>query len=63
MKKLSEKGCDWILANDVRKDDIIGGDQDRIRFISQNENEQWPMTSKDQVANILSSKIINYFTN
>ena len=63
LKKLSEKGCDWILANDVGKDDIIGGDQNRIRFISQNENEQWPMTSKDQVANILSSKIINYFTN
>ena len=45
------------------RDDIIGGDQNRIRFISQNENEQWPMTSKDQVANILSSKIINYFIN
>ena len=63
LKKLSEKGCDWILANDIGKDDIIGGDQNRIRFISQNKNEQWPMTSKDQVANILSSKIINYFTN
>ena len=63
LKKLTEKGCDWILANDIGKDDIIGGEKNRIRFISKNEVEQWPITSKDKVAKILSSKIINYFSN
>ena len=63
-KKLKEKECDWIIANDVLKDpDIFGGEKNKITFISKNGIEKWKKTSKNNVAEKLSNKILEFFKN
>tara|TARA_B100000686_G_scaffold101382_1_gene108570 strand:- start:16723 stop:17916 length:1194 start_codon:yes stop_codon:yes gene_type:complete len=63
-KKLKEKECDWIIANDVLKDpDIFGGEKNKITFISNNGIEKWKKTSKNNIAEKLSNKILEFFKN
>lgn len=63
-KKLKEKECDWIIANDVLENpDIFGGDKNKITFISKNGIEKWKKTSKNNVAEKLSNKILEFFKN
>ena len=59
--KLKEKGCDWILANDVSNGEVIGHDDNKIHFISLDEKSEWDTMSKNDVAKKLSNKIANYF--
>lgn len=60
--KLDKKGADWILANDVSADTgVMGGDRNTIRLISNNGVEDWPRMGKQQVANRLVSKIVEFF--
>jgi len=59
--KLKEKGCDWILANDVSNGEVIGHDENKIHFISLDEKSEWDTMSKNDVAKKLSNKIANYF--
>ena len=60
-KKLKEKGCDWILANDISNGKIIGQDKNKVHFISLDEKSEWNPMSKNDVAKELSNKIIDYF--
>ena len=59
--KLKEKGCDWILANDISNGEVIGHDNNKIHFISLDEKSEWDTMSKNDVAKKLSNKIANYF--
>ena len=59
--KLKEKGCDWILANDISNGEVIGHDDNKIHFISLDEKSEWDTMSKNDVAKKLSNKIANYF--
>ena len=58
--KLKNKGCDWILANDV-SGDVMGGDQNQIHFIRENEVDSWPAMDKKSVAENLTHNIIDFF--
>ena len=59
-RKLKEKSCDWILANDVATGtQTFGGDNNSILFISKKENEEWPIMKKEDVAKYLAKKIID----
>ena len=50
-KKLEEKGCDWIVANDIRPEtEIMGGPENAVTLISRNSSENWPRMSKSKVA-------------
>ena len=50
-KKLEEKGCDWIVANDIRPEtEIMGGTENAVTLISRNSSENWPRMSKSKVA-------------
>jgi len=63
--KLKSKGCDWILANDVAIKDgisVMGGDDNRVTFITAGGAEEWAPSHKDEVAKRLAQKIQNYFT-
>ena len=42
--KLKEKGCDWILANDISNGEVIGHDDNKIHFISLDEKNEWDTT-------------------
>ena len=56
--KLERKGCDWILANDVRPETgIMGGDENDVALISDAGVEDWPRMSKEDVAARLARKI------
>ena len=59
-KRLS-KGCDWIIANDVSpQTGIMGGDKNRILFISDTVTETWPELPKQTVAKKLLERIKNH---
>ena len=56
--KLSKKGCDWILANDVSPGtSTFGGERNRIHFLRGEETESWPEMSKQEVARRLAREI------
>jgi len=50
-EKLSNKGCDWILANDVSPDmKVFGGEENAITFISRNKSSKWARMTKELAA-------------
>jgi hypothetical protein len=56
--KLARKGCDWIVANDVRPETgIMGGTDNAVTLISANGPEPWPRMTKDAVARKLAARI------
>jgi phosphopantothenoylcysteine decarboxylase/phosphopantothenate--cysteine ligase len=56
--KLTKKGCDWILANDVSPvTGIMGGDDNTVHLISAAGVEAWPPQSKESVARMLVERI------
>jgi phosphopantothenoylcysteine decarboxylase / phosphopantothenate---cysteine ligase len=60
--KLTKKGCDWIVANDVSPETgTFGGDDNAVHLISQNGVENWPHQSKEAVAASLAAQIAAYF--
>ncbi len=61
--KLKRKGCDWILANHVGKDDLgkeraFGSNENQIYFITHNQSEEWKRQPKEKIAKKLVNKII-----
>tara|TARA_B100000676_G_scaffold313488_1_gene395466 strand:+ start:13008 stop:14216 length:1209 start_codon:yes stop_codon:yes gene_type:complete len=56
--KRIRKGCDWILANDVSPETgTLGGDMNTIHFVNDKGVEDWPLLSKQEVADRLASRI------
>jgi len=61
-EKRTRKGCDWILANDVSEGSkTLGGDTNRIYFLTAGGIEDWPEMSKDAVATTLAQRIVTHF--
>lgn len=58
--KLSRKGCDWIVANDV-SDEVFGADGNAVLLISSEGTEAWPRQSKTAVARALAARIADHF--
>lgn len=59
-KRLS-KGCDWIVANDV-KEGVFGADENEILFIDERGSaEAWPRMSKTSVARALVERILSHY--
>jgi len=55
--KLARKGCDWIVANDVAEDGIMGGDENEVLLVYPQGTEAWPRASKTQIAARLATRI------
>jgi phosphopantothenoylcysteine decarboxylase/phosphopantothenate--cysteine ligase len=56
--KRRRKGCDWMLANDVRPETgIMGGPRNTIHLIDADGEERWPDLPKDEVARRLALRI------
>lgn len=56
--KLSAKGCDWIVANDVAPGtQTFGGNDNTVHLITADTVESWPLMSKQAVADQLASRI------
>jgi phosphopantothenoylcysteine decarboxylase/phosphopantothenate--cysteine ligase len=54
--KLTAKGADWIVANDV-SGDVMGGERNQVHLITRDGVEDWPEMSKDKVARRLIDRI------
>ncbi|GAA6187972.1 bifunctional phosphopantothenoylcysteine decarboxylase/phosphopantothenate--cysteine ligase CoaBC [Litorivita sp. NS0012-18] len=56
--KRERKGCDWIVANDVRPETgIMGGSENAVVLISGDGAESWPRMGKGAVAEKLAARI------
>ena len=61
--KLTAKGCDWILANEVAEGAVFGDDENVVHLLTRAEDggapavEQWPRMSKAGVAARLVQRI------
>ena len=55
--KLSRKGCDWIVANDVSIDGTFGGDANAVAIVTAKGIERWESASKAEVARRLAQRI------
>lgn len=56
--KRARKGCDWILANDVRPETgIMGGTENAVTLVTEDGAEAWPRMSKRDVAGKLAQRI------
>lgn len=58
--KLSKKGCDWVVGNDVSQDGIMGGDDNEVLLVSAGAVEHWPKASKAEVARRLADRIAEH---
>lgn len=59
--KLSRKGCDWIVGNDV-SDDVFGADGNTVTLFTRDGSaESWPRQSKAEVARKLAARIADHF--
>ena len=61
LKKLSEKNCDWIIANDISRNDIgFESDFNKVSiFYKNNSEENLPKMRKSSLANEIVNRIIS----
>lgn len=58
--KLSRKGCDWIVGNDV-SGEVFGADANAVTlFTRDGDAETWPRQSKSEVARKLAARIADH---
>jgi phosphopantothenoylcysteine decarboxylase/phosphopantothenate--cysteine ligase len=62
LAKLSRKGCDWIVANDVSEDWVMGGDDNAVMIVGKKGVERWPRISKAEVAARIAQRIAEDLT-
>ena len=56
--KRARKGCDWIVANDVRPETgIMGGGANQVHLLTADGTEPWPRLPKAEVAARLARRI------
>jgi phosphopantothenoylcysteine decarboxylase/phosphopantothenate--cysteine ligase len=60
--KLSRKGCDWIIANDVTAPGVMGGDENEVLVVEETGVERWTRASKAEIAARLSQRIAEVLT-
>ena len=53
VQKLENKGCDWIVANDVSEGGVFGRNRNAVHVITRSKVQSWPEMSKEEVADRL----------
>jgi phosphopantothenoylcysteine decarboxylase/phosphopantothenate--cysteine ligase len=53
VQKLENKGCDWIVANDVSEGGVFGRSRNAVHVITRSKVQSWPEMSKEEVADRL----------
>lgn len=60
--KLTRKGCDWIVANDVSPaTGVFGGDANTFHLVTGAGVEPWPTLTKEAAAARLAARIAAFF--
>lgn len=62
--KLARKGCDWIMANLVAREDapVFGEDKNHVFFLSAEGHADWGLLSKQEIAGKLAEAIAAHVT-
>ncbi len=60
--KLARKGCDWIVANDVGRPGVMGGDRNAVAIVTAQGIERWEDLPKGEVAQRLAARIAKDLT-
>jgi len=58
--KREAKRADWIVANDV-SGGVMGGERNRVHLVTASGVEDWPETSKEEVARHLIARTAQAF--
>jgi len=61
INKLFNKGCDWIIANNVKTQSVFGSNYNQVSFITKDNIENWRKMKKSEVAKKITKKIVNFF--
>lgn len=61
-EKLKRKNCDLVVANDIESGKIFGSNQTKVILVTAKKSENLGRISKHQLAQILSTKIDDFFT-
>jgi len=56
-EKLARKGCDWIVANDVTRPGVLGGEENAVTLFTAEGEESWPRATKIDIARRLAARI------
>jgi phosphopantothenoylcysteine decarboxylase/phosphopantothenate--cysteine ligase len=56
-EKLARKGCDWIVANDVTRPGVLGGEESAVTLFTAEGEESWPRATKIDIARRLAARI------
>jgi phosphopantothenoylcysteine synthetase/decarboxylase len=56
LAKRRAKRADWIIANDV-SGDVMGSERNRVHLLTASGVEDWPETSKNEVARMLIERV------
>lgn len=59
--KRQAKSADWIVANDV-SGDVMGGQHNRVHLITDDGVEDWPESTKEEVARRLIARVAEALT-
>ncbi len=64
LKKRANKGCDWIVGNNVSlASGTFGGNSNTIHLVTENGTEDWPKMDKTEIADRLAKRIADHFLN
>jgi len=55
--KLKRKGCDWLVANDVGAEGVLGGDRNQVMLVTAGGVEHWEAAAKTAIGERLASRI------
>ena len=56
--KRAQKGCDWIVANQVGAGSgTFGGDENEVHLVTADGVESWPRMTKREVADRLVARV------
>ena len=61
-KKLLNKSCDWIIANNhiQKNQSVFNNDMNEVSFLTNESEENWGLVSKQSVAENLCNKIVKF---
>ena len=55
--KLAKKGCDWIVANDVGREGVFGGEENEVLLVTAEGVEDWGRATKRALGARLADRI------
>lgn len=60
--KLRRKGCDWMVASDVTRPGVLGGEENAVTLVTRAGEEDWPRAAKAEIGRRLAERIAEALT-